>query len=355
MRVPNWLGDLVLSLPALRAIRRAWPRAHLAVLVREELASFFEGSRWIDSRLAYRIRPGSAGWRDRWAVVRRLARERFDLAVLFTDSFESALWAFAAGIPERVGFAADARRLLLTHAVRRTAGLRRSHRVEEPLFLLEKALGIVGNRADGAPDLSSEARARVERKLSALGWREGRFLLCLAPGAAYGPSKRWPADGFASVGRRFAERRGALCLVLGSPSDTEVCRFVAEGSGGVSLAGETTVADLLAVLSLADLFVGNDSGAAHVAAALGTPTLTLFGSTDPRRTAPLGPSARFLWEPPPCSPCLARTCRYGHYECLRALSPREVVEAAEELLAGGEPRQRATAQGVRLQSPSCSG
>lgn len=332
----NWLGDLVMTLPALRAVRRAFPHATLAVLVKRELAGFFDGTRWVDEVIDYRVRRSPAGVADRLRVVGAIRRGRFDLAILFPRSFEAALWVTLAGVPRRVGFVDDARGPLLTHKAWRDATLFQQHQVQDYLQLLRGTLGIVGDPAECGLDVEPRHRASTDGWLAARRRRRGP-LLALAPAAAYGPAKEWPAPRWAALADRLAERHGAECVLLGAPGERARCTEIAAATrhGALVAAGETTVGQMIALLSRCSGFAGNDSGAAHVAGALGLPTVALFGSTNPQRTAPLGPRVRVVSHPPECSPCMERTCRFGHYECLTRITVDEVEQALRD--AGALP------------------
>jgi heptosyltransferase-2 len=163
--------------------------------------------------------------------------------------------------------------------------------------------------------------------------RSDKPLVALAVAAAYGPAKEWPAERFANVIDGLAEANGTECVLVGAPSERARCEETASASraGAVIAAGETSVGEAMALLSLCDGFAGNDSGAMHVAGALGIPTVGLFGSTRPERTAPLGPRTHVLYHRIECSPCLERTCRFGHYECLKRIEVEEVTAALNEL------------------------
>ncbi len=160
-------------------------------------------------------------------------------------------------------------------------------------------------------------------------------LIAIAPAAAYGPAKEWPAEKFAALIDHFAENSGAESVLVGAPAERARCDRVAAAArgGAIVAAGETGIGELVALLSLCSGFAGNDSGAMHLAAALGIPTAGIFGSTNPLRTGPMGPRARFIWHRLECSPCLARTCRFGHYNCLRQIEAEEVAQALAALNA----------------------
>lgn len=328
----NWLGDLVMSLPALKAVRRAFPSARLSVLIKAELASFFDGAGWIDEVIPYRVGRSLGGLADRRHVVAEIRSRRFDLAILFPRSFESAFWTTLARVPRRVGFAADGRGLMLTHKTARPATLLRSHQVFDYLYLLRTTLGIQGDRTDIAPDVLDAHRAAMRDWLRGAR-RRGGPLIALAVAAAYGPAKEWPVARYAALIDRLAERHGAECVLVGAPAERARCAMVASASthSAVIAAGQTSIGQAVALLSLCNGFAGNDSGSMHVAAALGIPTVGIFTSTNPQRTGPLGPRAQALYHRIECSPCLERTCRFGHYDCLKQVTPQEVEAALVEL------------------------
>jgi heptosyltransferase-2 len=331
VKEPNWLGDLVISLPALRAVRVAFPDAELSVLVKHELAGFFDGLGWLDRVVPYRIRSGLHGLVDRWRVISTIRAGGYDLAVVFPKSFESALWVTLARVPRRAGFAAQARGVLLTHAARPARDLERRHQKNDYLEMLRDTLGIETSGADCALEVSELRRASMLEWLASRRRHAAAPLVALAPSAAYGPAKEWPADRYVRLIDRLDGAAGAECVLVGAASERERCAEIAAASnvGAIVAAGETDVGDLVALLSVCRGFVGNDSGAMHVAGALGLPTVGIFGSTRPDRTGPLGPRTRILYERIECSPCLARTCRFGHYDCLKRIS----VEGALEALA----------------------
>lgn len=332
----NWLGDIVMSLPALRAIRKSFPDAHLTVLIKKELASFFDGSRWIDEVIPYGLRKGFLrGLADRSKIVRDLRARHFDLAILFPNSFDSALWPLMARIPARAGYARDARGLLLSHRTRATAEILEVHQVHYYLHMLGETLGLKGSSDEFTPDVDPAARERMEQFLSKRRKRPKAPLIAMAVAAAYGPAKEWPAERFARTVDLLAEKHGAECVLVGAPSERRKSEEVASRSraGAVLAAGDTTVGEAIAMLSLCSGFAGNDSGSMHVAGALGKPTVGIYGSTRADRTGPLGTQTRILYKKIECSPCLKRTCRFGHYQCLTMIEPEEVVAALKELKA----------------------
>jgi heptosyltransferase-2 len=325
----NWLGDVVMSLPALRAIRRAWPRAHLGVLIKKELASFFDGAGWIDEVIPYAVGRGLSGFFDRRRIVGEIRSRRFDLGVLFPNSFESALWLTMAGVRRRAGSIADTRGAMLTMKALPTSEAMTGHQVNYWLAMI-RATGVADGWADDfAIDVHGPHRERMREWIAANRKRPGRPLFAIAPAAAYGPAKEWPAENYGALIDLIARREDAEVVLVGAPSERAKCEEVAAASksGAMIAAGHTNIGELIAMLSLCDGFIGNDSGCMHIAGALEIPTVAIFGSTNPVRTGPMGPKTRVIYRKLECSPCLARTCRFGHYNCLTQIEPAELVDA----------------------------
>ena len=332
----NWLGDIVMSLPALRAIRKSFPDAHVTVLIKKELASFFDGARWINEVIPYGLRKGFfPGLADRKRIVSDLRKRHFDLAILFPNSFDSALWPLLARIPARAGYSRDARGLLLSHRTRPTAEILEVHQVHYYLHMLKETVGLGGSSDDFAPDVDPAACERMSKFLAERRRQPKAPLIAMAVAAAYGPAKEWPAERFARTIDLLSDKYGAECVLVGAPSERRKSEEVVARSkaGAVMAAGETTVGEAMALLSLCSGFAGNDSGSMHVAGALGKPTVGIYGSTRADRTGPLGTRTRILYKKIECSPCLKRTCRFGHYQCLTMIEPEEVVGALNELNA----------------------
>lgn len=329
IKAVNWLGDVVMTLPAMRSIRRAFPEAHLAILIKRELASFFDGADWIDEVIPYSVARGFAGLNDRRRIVSEIRSRHFDLAVLMPNSFESALWVTAGGIPQRAGYALDARGPMLTHKASPPKDALENHQTHYWLAMLRETLGIEGDADDLKITADAKHLATMRGYLAQKRRHPDMPLIAIAPAAAYGPAKEWPAAKFASVIDALAQRIGAESILVGAPSERAKCEEVAELASHKAIvsAGETNIGELIALLALSSAFVGNDSGCMHLAGALGIPTVAIFGSTNPLRTGPAKANSRVIWHHLQCSPCLARTCRFGHYNCLREVDAAEALEA----------------------------
>lgn len=331
VREVNWLGDAVLTLPALEVLRARFPQAEISLLAKPWVAGLFAGHPAVDRIVEYRPEDAHRGLRGRLRLARDLRAGQFDLAVVFPNSLDAALIPWLGAVPYRVGYPTDGRRWLLTHPVPHDAGAAGGHQVERYLAIAW-ALG-----GDGRPPLrlpvTAEARRRAGQLLRAHGIAGTEPLVALNPGSAYGGAKRWPADRFAAVADGLVASRGARILLIGSGGEREVLDQVAAHmrQPAVHLGGRTDLAGLVGVLERARLLLSNDTGAMHVAAALGTPVLAIFGPTAPAATGPLGRWARIVRQPVACSPCLLRECPIDH-RCMTGVMVDQVLKSALELL-----------------------
>lgn len=322
-----------MSLPALRALRSRYPDAHIAVLAKPWVAALYEGERSIDRIVPLNGLPGPRDWGLKWKAASALRKEGFDLAVIFPNSFESAAVAFFSGAKRRIGYARDARSFLLTDAVPLPAkGEIPRHERFYYLEMLRRA-GLI----DALPDISEirldgaeAARTRGEALFAARGI--GLAVAGVSPGAAYGGAKRWLPERFAEAASQLAKRMGGSVAVFGSAGEKEMCGEVASACGGTNFAGATTLREFIDMTAACNVFLTNDSGAMHIAAALGVPSVTIFGPTDETATGPSGAHARLLREPVECAPCKLRECPIDH-RCMTGVTARQVVEEAVKLVA----------------------
>ena len=333
---PNWLGDAVMALPAVADIRRHSSVDRLIVAARPGVAGLWMMVGGVDELVVIPRARGMARWRMLGENAAALRRAEADAAVLLPNSTQTALMARRAGIPERWGYRGNLRGWLLTRAVPRPRG--QVHQADV-YRRLTAALGFAnGERVPQLavlPDIVEAARAM----LTAAGWTPGTGLLGLAPGAAYGGAKRWPPERFAAVAAELSRSHGLVPVLLGAEADRPAaCAIEAElgriGDAGVALrvinlAGQTDMLQLAGVLALCAAFVSNDSGAMHLAAAVGVPVVALFGPTDERVTAPVARRARVLTADAWCRPCLLRECPLDH-RCMNGIDAGTVARAAGE-------------------------
>jgi heptosyltransferase II len=314
---PNWLGDAVMALPAIADVRRGLPAASVDVAARPSVAPLFAMVPDVADVVSI----------DRGRVVAALRDRQYDAALLLTNSFQSALSARRAGIGERWGYRTDFRAPLLTRRVVAPVSV---HQAEYYQHLV-RALGFATGALVPRVDLPAAARAAASDLLRREGWDGRAPLVALAPGAAYGGAKRWPATSFAGVARRLTEA-GATAVLIGSAADAEIGGEVAAALGSsytaIDLIGRTDLPTLGGVLAGCRALVTNDSGAMHLAAALGVPVVAMFGASNEHKSRPLGAGRRVVlshevW----CRPCMLRECPLTH-ACMRGISVDAVVEAA---------------------------
>jgi heptosyltransferase-2 len=329
VRVPNWIGDVMFSLPALESLRANYPGAEIWLAGAPWLRDLLAGEPWGERVLPPGRAKGPGGLR---AAARDLRERRFDLGLLLTNSFGSAAVFALAKIPERWGYKRDGRGLLLTKGPRAEDVDPPLHMIGYYLRLLE-GLGLRTVPPEVRLSVTAGERERARADLEALGISSGRPLVVLNPGAAYGPAKRWPAARFAELGRLFQERGGADVAVTGTASEAGLAAEIgaALARKPADLTGRTTLRGMLGVMSLAAVVVTNDTGPMHMANALRVPVVGVFGPTDPRATAPFHPPAAVLKkEGVPCWPCFYRECPYDH-RCMTAITAEEAFAAAGEL------------------------
>jgi lipopolysaccharide heptosyltransferase II len=385
---PNWLGDAVMALPAIADVQRRFAPARVIVAARRAVAGLFHLAPAVDEVLPLEWNGTLLRRRALQNDLESLRRVSADAALLLPNSFASAWMVSRAGVPERMGYARDWRRRLLTRAVE--APGRSVHQAEyyqhlvraldgptgplepakgsdlgsppEPLTGWQYLLGALraprtaGRSAQRMPNPSTEppsspllvapdaAVATARSLLTSRGWREARPLVALAPGAAYGTAKRWLPAHFARLVAMLVSTNGATCVMVGSGADRATTTWIhglvpeAERAHLVDLAGETSLESLAGVIRLSRAFVSNDSGAMHMASALGVPVAALFGPTREYETAPLprsGVRAEVLLHPVWCRPCMLRECPIDH-RCMKGLTPERVFATVREMMAGPE-------------------
>ena len=345
IRVPNWIGDAVMCLPALRELRRALPGAEMALVGRPWVLDVFPTEELRCRTFAYDTRHGERGIGGRWRFAERMKQEKFDAAILFQNAFDAALLAAMAAIPLRAGYERECRGILLTHPVEiPRAGEVPPHEIYYYLELLRR-LGLIARlpevseiRLTAAEVDRSLARSRLlefihqqssPRGSTALDTANKKLLIGFGAGASFGTAKRWPGERFASLAARFHNELGATPIFFGSPDETSLIETLLPGAGAaaVSLAGKTTLRDYMRIIPGCDLFLTNDTGTMHVAAALGVPTIALFGPTDENGTRPLGAHTEVLAGVAECRPCKLRDCPIDH-RCMTSLSVDAVFQAA---------------------------
>ncbi len=336
IRAPNWVGDVVMCTPALRSIRRRFPGAHIAVLIKPSLRQLLENFPHIDEIIEWEPKGRHKGIKNYLAFVRKLRCRRFALGIAMTSSFSSAQLLFLAGIPVRVGYSRNLRSFLLTL---RKKSLRKNGRIV-PVNKVMMDLGLcelLGCTDLGtAPELgvSPEAGSWVDRFFSDRGIAARDFLVCIIPGAAFGPSKCWKEDYFARICDGLIRRYQAKILILPGPGELPIARSIMGQmeEKPVDMGDRVVPLDvLIALISRCRLLVTNDTGPRHFGVALDKPVVVIMGSTDSRHTNCNLEKTIVLQESVDCGPCHQRICPTDH-RCMTLITPERVLSAARELI-----------------------
>lgn len=335
IRGTNWIGDAVMTIPALRELNRVFADSHLTLYTRPWAEGIFRDVDFVDEILTFekKKKHSPSELREEAAFLRR---EKFDLAILLTNSFESALVTKLARIPRRIGFNKDLRGLLLTDPIAVPEWKGRNHEVSYYLALAaeteRRVLGretILVGEPDIRLDVSDERRADARRFLETAGADLAKPIIALGVGSTNSRAKRWPAERYAALSDRLRNELQANVLIVGSPNETDVAAAVLSKTSVLPLdiSGKTTLAEITAILSVCDLFISNDMGLAHVAAATGTETIVIFGPTDDVTTRPFGGNSTVIRHDVECSPCMLRDCPIDH-RCMMRVSVEQVFATA---------------------------
>ena len=337
VRGVNWIGDAVMTMPAIRALKLANPDSSITLLVKPWVSPLFEKNPNVDEIILYSNEY--RGFTGRVKLARKLKEYNFDCAVLLQNAFDSAFVTFLAGIPERIGYSRDARRFLLTKLVPFDGDVKSLHHIEYYLNLLVGS-GFAAKKSEPWIYLSVEERLRARQRLKDL----KRPIIAINPGATYGSSKRWRTERFAEVARRIIGEIDGSAVILGGPSEVAIAAEIVEillrarpdlASANRYLsrmAGMTGLRELITLISESDILVTNDSGPMHIGYAVGTPVVAIFGSTSPALTGPCGDDSVVIRKEIECSPCFERECKKGDLRCMDLVDPAEVFQAIEGLV-----------------------
>ena len=342
VRGANWIGDAVMTAPALERLRSSFPRSHIALLATPGVMRLFEGAPFVDEVIEYRRKED--GTRAFLHMMKLMRARRFDLAALFQNAFEAALLAWLGGARLRIGFAEQGRILLLTHGLRRGSECGARHQIHDYLDIVAECERVClgGNLqspiSDPLPSLTAgPARRRTAQSLLRhfVGDSNSGPLIALNAGATNSRAKRWPEDRFAALADQLIAELDARIIFIGAAAERDGAERIIQQMkrrGAINLAGETGMDELIGALDACDMLISNDTGPAHVAAALGRPTLTIFGPTNEFETAPRGPRAELIRaEGVECARCMLRDCPIDH-RCMTRIAPSDVFERALKLL-----------------------
>jgi heptosyltransferase-2 len=326
VRSTNWIGDAVMTTPALGAIRAAFPASEIVLAANPAVAELMSPHPFCDRVIVYDKKGAHAGVGGLWKFCRFISKERFDLAVLFQNAIEAAIIARLARIKRRAGYNTDGRGMLLTHSIRITEEARRLHHTQYYTKMLE-GLGI--------PPAARRVRLQCtdEEKLWAANVLGRGPWAAINPGAAYGSAKRWSPDRFAQVADSLSSEFGIRSVLVGGRGETGIGHEIESRmrSKPLNMIGVTSVRHLMALLSSVELMITNDSGPMHIAAAFDRPIVALFGPTDHSTTSPVCSRFLLVRKETGCAPCLKRQCPTDH-RCMTGISVDDVVNAVRTIM-----------------------
>ncbi|MDI6889925.1 MAG: lipopolysaccharide heptosyltransferase II [Thermodesulfovibrionales bacterium] len=347
VRGVNWIGDAVMTLPALRVLRKAMPEARISLLVKPWVSPIFEKDPNVDEIIIYGAEY--RGIIGKVKLSRMLNKKGFSSAILFQNAFDAAFITFLAGIKERVGYDRDGRGFLLTTAVSVPQDEGKVHQINYYLNLL-KQIGVEAEYSEPYIYLSLDERLSARKFLQDM----KRPIVGINPGATYGSAKRWFPERFAEVTNWFIKDTNGSVVIFGGRNEVDIAQEIeylfrrqqsnktlpphpplnkgGQEGGVLNLTGKTSLRELTSLISECDVFVTNDSGPLHIACAVGTPLVAIFGSTDPKLTGPVGYSNVVMSPNLSCSPCFERTCKSNDMRCMYAITSDDVYYGIKKLL-----------------------
>ncbi|MBI5741126.1 MAG: lipopolysaccharide heptosyltransferase II [Nitrospirae bacterium] len=353
IRGVNWIGDAVLTLPSIRAVRKAFPEARISLLVKPWVSEIFLNNPDIDEIILYEDTHKGIG--GKLKLAGELRKKKFDAAILFQNAFDAALIARLAGVPERIGYSRDGRGLLLTKAIPLSKDILPMHQVYYYLNLL-KAAGIETKEVRPFIWLTDEERQWARDVInSKFKIQNSKLLIGINPGATYGSAKRWPPERFAALIAGIINELDGSVIIVGSEAEAGIANEIVASVGAIhelplhqtrnakretrvlNMAGKTNLRQLAALIAECDAFVTNDSGPMHIASALLVPVVAIFGSTDKTSTGPFGEGHKIITKDLPCSPCMKRECPDGDLRCMTEITVEDVFDALKAIL----PREKA--------------
>ncbi|NIM58275.1 MAG: lipopolysaccharide heptosyltransferase II [Candidatus Aminicenantes bacterium] len=329
VRAPNWIGDSILAIPAAYSLSRNFPHAQIWVAAKHWVKELFVSHDFIKGIISL---PDDDGFKSLKDSVRKIKSFHFDIGVLLTNSFSSALLFYLSKIPERWGYNTDGRRVLLTRGVALKKGEDSSHQLNYYLDLIS-GLGLKTSPPKISLPVTEEEKGKAKEMLLSLNVNLTKPLAILNPGASYGPSKRWHARNYAKLAILLQDRKKADILITGSKDEAELAESIASlmAKKPFNLTGKTNLRLLAGLISNADLFISNDSGPMHIANALKIPVIAIFGPTNPSYTGPFQQPAVVIKKDVPCWPCSYRECPFDH-KCMISIDAEEVFETCQRFL-----------------------
>jgi heptosyltransferase-2 len=336
---PNWIGDAVMTQPLLTALKNQHPNSTIDVLASNWVAPIYRACPEVNDVIEAGFQHQQLQWDLRKKLAKKLRLKKYQACFVLPNSFKSAIIPWLANIPFRIGYRGELRYGLINVALDNPSKVKRPPMVEHYLALsqlLTDGNVIKASSLEPKLQVSSDAKQSIKKKLLDANLDPNSiFVFC--PGAEYGPSKRWPTTHFAVLANHVAqEHPNAIMILLGSKSDHPLAEEILQQCQGSTKihnwCGDTSLDEAIALIGLAKAVISNDSGLMHIAAALKTPQVAIFGSSDPAHTPPLSENARVMWLKLPCSPCHKKECPLGHLKCLKDILPQQVLATLNTLL-----------------------
>ena len=336
---PNWIGDAVMTQPLLAALKSQYPASTIDVLASTWVAPIYRACSEVNHVIEANFQHKQLQWGLRKQLANDLRSRGYQACFILPNSLKSALIPWMANIPFRIGYRGELRFGLINIALNNPSKINRPPMVEHYLALsqlLSDEETLAAKTLTPKLNVSSSAKQSIDKKLSDANI-DSKSVFIFCPGAEYGPTKRWPASHFAELANHLAQQLpNANIILLGSKSDHELAEAILQQSqDSVKIhnwCGNTSLDEAIALIGVAKAVVSNDSGLMHIAAALKTPQIAIFGSSDPAHTPPLSENAKVIWLNLPCSPCHKKECPLGHLKCLNDILPQQVLATLNTLL-----------------------
>jgi len=342
VRMPNWIGDLVMATPVLSDLRTAYPQAHITAMCRSPIGDLLKEAPEIDELFCFNKSSGWSGVKEQNRVIHQLRRGRYDLGILLTHSFSSAWWFWQGKVKRRIGYVCNGRRLLLSQGLSFPENIQNQHLVMTYKELLGP-LGIGLSHTSPRLYLAEKEMSDASLLFRQHGIPEGALVVGINPGATYGSAKCWLPERFREVAQRLLMDPDLYLVFFGDQATSGLVREICSGFSKrvVNLAGATSLRTLVSGIHLCDVLLTNDSGPMHVADAIGTPIVALFGSTSSIITGPYR-SGIVIHKHVECSPCYERTCPID-FRCMKSIEVDEVCHAIMKMLSSKRSKLHITA------------
>lgn len=332
VRMPNWIGDLVMATPILSDLRRTYPKAYITAMCRSPICELLKENPEINELFCFSKASGFGRRIERRNIIEKLRKGNYDLGILLTHSFSSAWWFWLGKVKNRLGYECNGRKFLLTHSLPFPQNIQTQHLVVTYKMLL----GLLGIPISDTPPhlyLTPKEIHAARVLLRQQGIPDGALVVGINPGASYGSAKCWLPERFREVTERLLCDKDVYVVYFGDQTSASLVKEICQGlsSRVINLAGMTSLRELASVISNCDVLLTNDSGPMHIADAIGTPIVALFGSTSEVVTGPYR-SGTLIHKHVPCSPCYQRTCPID-FRCMKQIEADEVYEAINKILS----------------------